>query len=38
MRRKKIEEEIFPFICLCEKVKGKKKIMLSNNNFIFILL
>ena len=35
---KKIEEKLFSLICLCRKVKGKKKIMIPNDNFTFILL
>ena len=37
MRGKKIEEELFSLIYLYGKVKGKKNIRMSNDNFIFIL-
>ena len=38
MRVKKIEGELFSFIYLCGKVKGKKKIKISNDNIILMLL
>ena len=37
MRGKEIEEELFSLVCLCGKVKGKKKIMVSNDNFTLML-
>ena len=38
MRGKEIEEEVFYLICLCGKVKGKKKIIISNDNFTLMSL
>ena len=35
--RKKIEKKI-SLACLCGKVKGKKKIIMSNDNFTLMLL
>ena len=36
MRGKEIEEELFSFICLQEKVREKKKIIILNDNFTLI--
>ena len=39
IRGKEIEEEeLFYFICLCGKMKGKKKIMISNDSITLISL
>ena len=38
IRGKEIEKELFFLVCLYEKMKGKKKIIMSNNKFILIFL
>ena len=36
--KKENKKKLFSLICLYEKIKGKKKIMMRNDNFIIILL
>ena len=36
IRGNEIEKEVYSLICLYRKVRGKKKIMMSNNNFTFM--
>ena len=38
MGEKEIEEKLFYLTCLYKKVKGKKKIMMLNDNFTLMLL
>ena len=38
LKEKKIEEKLLFFIYLCKIVREKKKIMISSNTFILVLL